>query len=94
MVQWICSNDGTQVLCACEYSDVHSNLFQHIKGAALGLLKVEGSLADWFTTLAARGEAELWPARLNHLLRNEGGGFCSFPDRHCARLCCPWHWNK
>ncbi len=72
MVQWICSNDGGQVLCACEYSDVHSDLFQHIKGAALGLLNVEGNLTDCFTTLG--DEAALWPVRLNPLLRNGGDG--------------------
>ena len=41
MVQWISSNDDSQVLCVCDYSESHSEVFQHIKAAVSILFDIE-----------------------------------------------------
>ena len=67
---WIASNDDTQVLCCCEYSKAHDDLFQHAKSLATDLLEVEGGVADYLVSFDDK--AAVWPQNLVDLLKDGG----------------------
>ena len=51
LVTWIARNDGTQVLCCCEYPDAQNDLFQRAKSLATDLLELEGGVANYLVSI-------------------------------------------